>query len=472
MATPNYTIVSPPAGSAILEGAMKAFAGISAEAASAKKASEAYGTFADQLDASGLHGDAAMYRGMASAQRPNFIEAALTGRAAERNLQAPFAQALNLLNEERDRNNALRKEIIAEGNGGGLSVTDRQNVRMDDAILSRDVDITMQEVRDAKRDMDDAKEAAIRDQGNPELVKHHMSTFNDAQKRYQMAVDKANKYQQERRANASRLRAGQQSAPLPQSGSPNGSPNAGDLPVPPFTPDDGTSTVELLPNIGERGSLMPFNEEGPSALPEMSSRALRRAKEQAAIRFLYDSGVSNAIDKAASLSELNKITDAAEKERGTFDSAQSAIEAGQKVAPTGFTAVPKPRAGRFTYDIVRSPSESALKNTEIVRGDKVYYQGTDGFAYGYSVDKDRSSATIVKQDGAAVTFTKLKAMMDDLETARKMNLYNGPSAELRNQTSKETKQLPQLLNTNPNTPQTTPLQRTMRDWQNTKSRPQ
>lgn len=95
--TPNYTILQQPSYDGILLGASTALTGIAQEARAAKKAQTAYNTFADQLEKEGLIADAAIYRGMAASETPNYLNAALTGKAATRDLEMPFQQALKIL---------------------------------------------------------------------------------------------------------------------------------------------------------------------------------------------------------------------------------------------------------------------------------------------------------------------------------------------------------------------------------------
>lgn len=471
MATPNYQIVTPDSYGGILAGAATALSGIAQEAKAAEKAKQTYMGFADTLESQGLVGDAAIYRQMAASEKPNYLEAALTGKGATRNLELPFQQALKLLNEEKDRNASLQRTRMQQG-AGGLSVTERQGLRMEDSILARDVDIISANIRENERDINKYKEAIVRDRGNDELMKLHKANLDQALKQRDIYNQQLQQAQGQRRQITAQMAPGKTSASsssAPVSGVPDPGflPTNGDI----TTPSPESSQVELLPQVNQEGQIIPFGPNGEvaqapvtpeSGFIQQQSRALRKEVERVAVKLAGNNDAIAKLNNARSLSEVQKIEKENEDKIASFQSADEARAAGDKSAPDGFVAlgVPNAKGDAYTYRYVKKPDSMTINSSgEWTRGENVYYKGEGGVMYMRKFNQPPSMGKMVtKKDGSAVTPAELLSMWEEMAKAKAAGVYHGELPIMQNPTVKQQAQLPLMLRTpdttNPNTQET------------------
>jgi hypothetical protein len=435
MATPNYTIVSNPSYGGILAGATTALVGIASEAAASKKAQQAYNVFADQLSASGLEADAAIYRGMASAETPNFLEAAITGKGATRNLEMPFAQALKLLNEERDRRTSLERTRMSS-TAGGLSVTDRQGIRMEDSILTQDISIINQDVRDARSDMDKAQkevEEAVASGAPKEVIERAQARFVDSQKRYQEGVRLLNETQGQRRSLRKQLTTGDSAVPSTDAGQAAaakaaGLPDPGFLPAnsDPATPTQESENLRLLPNDpSAEGNLVPFGVQDSGFKEDpvvVGSRSLRKKAEELAIKYRGNKDVISQINKAKDLSTLNQIDKEAKSNVSIFKSMGEALEYAKQAAGDDFVpSAAALRTGKGYVPLllqkkheVRRTSDREWSNGQ---GD-IYFVGEDGVMYHRRANQPESEGNMItNKDGSGVTPPNFQTFLNGLGIA-------------------------------------------------------
>jgi hypothetical protein len=483
--TPNYTILAEPSYDGILLGASTALTGIAQEAREAKKAQGAYNAFADQLEKEGLVADAAIYRGMAASETPNYLNAALTGKAATRNLEMPFQQALKLLDSKREEQAALERANLARQ---GLSVTERQGLRMEDSILSQDVSLANQELRDATRDEDRILENMARDSGNPALMELYTKQLQDARARKEQARKNLQAIQNQRRGVARQM-----STAAPASGSSRatskepyaieGAPDPGPLPV------GGPSSP------GVEASLVPLEGEGPpfssmdgsvtekpaTETPEQSfvqarGTAFKREYEQAKRRFKDDPERLERIENAEDISVLRKIVAEAKKEVSIYKTPEEAVNAAKPYAPEGSVTIPKPLANGtgFTFGFVKKAAQVRRVNDRTWsngEGD-IWFIGEDNIIYHRMANQDPVDATMVQnEDGSAVTAATLQTWFNDLGIAYASGVTKTPPPKEINPTTKQNALNPTpnkvTVPMNPNTPQaapTTPAKATMMDF--------
>lgn len=102
MATPTYSYPTQSPFIGALGGTVSALAGVAQEMQAAEKEKNQLLTFSNILEEKGMKGDALMYRAMANSATPNFMQAAMTGKATERDNSKFFAHALDIMQKDRD----------------------------------------------------------------------------------------------------------------------------------------------------------------------------------------------------------------------------------------------------------------------------------------------------------------------------------------------------------------------------------
>ena len=134
----------PSGGAAvgILAGANTALGGVLAESIAAEKAKKDFLGFANVLEQEGLIGDAMIYRQAAASESPDFITAARTGQAKQRDYAKPFEHALRALESKANRES--REATAASDNSQFSRVRTAYNA--EDEIDSAELQVITSEI--------------------------------------------------------------------------------------------------------------------------------------------------------------------------------------------------------------------------------------------------------------------------------------------------------------------------------------
>jgi len=449
--TPSYSVIEQSPMTGVLAGALTAISGINQEIRAAKKAQDSYNSFADTLEAEGLTGDAAIYRRAAASETPNFMQAAMTGVATQRDLSMPFKQAIDLLDSKRNREAAMeRAEVSATGSQG---VEHRQNVRMIDSILSNDYDLARQEADAARKEMSDSEQDAIRDASNPELVKQHKDRWSAANNRYNIAVKKMGDAQAKRGQNTKRLSSKSSDADYVI-------PGGVDVPELPTTGTSvGSPEAMLLPDLNNTPVGVPYPENPVEGTLDVSSRALNRKKAE--LIKLY--GDRDEIKAASSEKELKDIELGLSKV-SVFKTQEEARKAGDAAAPVGYNVLVNPRTdGKgYTYrlDEISQPARK-LSDTRWEQGDFEFFKGPGDVMYKKRKGEDDAEGIMLTdKHGAGITYTHLESMFK-FQGENAGAAYQGPVAKPVGMSDDKQRKLPTVNrsteHSNPNpTPPPTP----------------
>lgn len=441
--TPTYSTFSVSPLVDVLGGAQTALQGIAAEVRAARKAKDQLNSFADTLESEGLVGDAALYRQQAAADVPNFTQAAMTGKAADRDYEMPFKQALGILKNKQDNDAAADRASISRQVGIGVDA--RQGLRLQDSILSADFDIAKADYLSAQREIADATNdaAAASAAGNPDLVAVHKSRIEVGKQKEADALGRMKKTKQERQVGIKAL-----------TGDPNMSEtsanNAAELP---FQPEDGATQ----PAGGPEDSLLPTSENagkpaydltGPSSPVGIAggnaSKALRIARENAKKEF----GPIESIMTAPDQKTLDKIVANERKMRESvpYATQEEAANAGNAVRPSGYTVRVVPKGSGYTYALDKPSSTSQTATQEWPRGDNIFYVGEGGVMYKRKANQSKDQGVKVqRKDGSGVTPAQFKEWMEKVGEAESMGIEVNPPATVNNPTVKQNAQLPSYL---------------------------
>jgi hypothetical protein len=471
MATPSYSTFQVSPFVDVLGGAQTAIAGIAAEVRSAAKAKAQLNSFADTLEREGLVGDAAIYRQQAEADKPNFTQAAITGKAAERDYEMPFKQALTILSNKQDNDAAAERARASRS--AGIGVDARQGLRLQDSILSSDLDIAKTDYTSAEREIADATNDAnsASAAGNPDLVEVNKRRIEIAKQKQADALARM-------KATNSQRKAGVAALTNPGNGGfdmtvPGGI-EAPDLPVPSVTEQTGPE-ISLLPD-SERNGKPVYNSEGttgpdsPVAIAgSTASKNLRIARNNAVKEF----GSLEAIVTAPNQKALDDIVANERKMRESvpFKSQKEAEDAGNAVLPKGWTLEVLPKGSGYTYKL-NDPSSAGSASSKIIlaRADKVFYVGEGGVVYERGLNEPESSGRPVKRkDGSGFTVAEFLQANDSIGKARAAGIPVNPPATIQNPTVKQAAQLPTYLlgpNVNQQEQQTTPARNMWNRLQN------
>lgn len=140
MATPQYQYVSDtsPLGN-ILSGASSALVGIQQELSKTEESKNTKLEFARILEERGFDADAAIYRGLANNERPNYLGAAISGKATERDNSSLLKHALGVFNTDREQQARL-EQIGLQNQGRAASNTNQWKLlNANDKILASEV---------------------------------------------------------------------------------------------------------------------------------------------------------------------------------------------------------------------------------------------------------------------------------------------------------------------------------------------
>lgn len=443
MATPSYSTFSPSPLVDVLGGAQTALQGIAAEVRAHKKSQAQLSAFADTLEKEGLVGDAALYRQQAAADVPDFTSAAMTGKAAQRDYELPFKQAIGILTNKQDNDAAAKRASISRQTGVGVDM--RQGLRLQDSILSSDLDIAKADYNSATRAIEDATNdaAAAGAAGQPDQVKIHKRRIEIEQQRQQDALDRMKATNQQRKSGVKAL-TGDPNQSLKEAN------NSAELP---FQPEDGAVQPpgapqdSLLPT-GENAGKPTYDLTGPSSPIGIAggnaSKNLRIARKNAVAEF----GPLEQIVTAPDLKSLNAIVANERKMRETvpYKSQEEAANAGNAVLPKGWTLEVLPKGSGYTYKLNEPSSTSQTATQEWPRGDKIFYVGEGGVMYERKANQSKDQGTKVqRKDGSGVTPAQFKEWMEKVGEAEKMGIPVNPPATLSNPTVKQSAQLPSYL---------------------------
>lgn len=247
MATPIYQYPTRGAGASILEGAMSALSGGLIEIDETKKAQDQMNQFSEILAERGFVGDAKIYKTMADNQKPNFLQAAITGRTTKRDTQGMAEHALKILQDDRDNRTRL------------ASARD-QRAALDVSLAKQEISANNTSLNALNREKQRNAAILANPSGHhPDVIKAKVQEQSDIQ----TEIDRLN-------AENDAIRSQAQAA-VNRSGRGGGygdptAPFSSDIQLP-TTADPSAGAVSPLPNVGSGGStLMPNGRVGSGVL--------------------------------------------------------------------------------------------------------------------------------------------------------------------------------------------------------------